>query len=497
MKKSFYLSTSIPYVNAAPHIGFALELLYTDCAARFHRFLGEEVLFSTGSDEHGQKIARKAEEQDMMPRTYTDQISQLFRDLVIELGASPDDFLRTTDARHVPTVNAFWRKVRDKGYIEKRTYAGLYCVGCESFKMEKDLVDGKCPDHQTTPEFIEEENYFFRLTAFRDPLRAWYAEHPDWVFPETRFNEAKQLVESGLEDISISRSVRQMNWGIPVPDDADQVIYVWFDALINYLTVCGFGVDEQRFEQFWPSATHVIGKDINRFHTVLWPAMLMAAGIPLPRQIAVHGWVHKDGQKMSKSLGNVIEWKDVAEPFGRDGARYLFLRDVPFRGDGDYSESRYRDRYNADLANNLGNLVNRVTSMMHKYLEGKVPPTPHGIVDGRWDAYIQLMSEWKFDLALEQILKFLSTVNQDVDETKPWTLAKNGNVDMLQTKLATWLESIRVAAVMLMPMMPDAAAAILHAIGAPLPHTFDEARTTHGLVPGTLLPEPTPLFPKR
>ena len=497
MKKSYFITTSIPYVNAPPHIGFALELLYTDCVARFHRLSGEDVLFTTGADEHGQKIARKAEELGVTPQIYTDQISQMFRDLAISLGASSDDFIRTTDPRHVPSVNAFWRTVRENGFIYKKTYAGLYCVGCESFKTEKDLVDGKCPDHLKDPEYIEDENYFFKLSAFQSQLSEWYASHPEWVIPDTRFNEAKQLVESGLEDVSISRSIRQLTWGIPVPDDEDQVIYVWFDALINYLTVCGFGVDDERFQKYWAHATHVIGKDINRFHVVLWPAMLLAAGIPLPEKIAVHGWIHHDGQKMSKSLGNVIEWSQVSDLFTRDGARYLFLRDVPFRGDGDYTEARYRERCNSDLANNLGNLVNRVTSMTKKYCDGKIPPMVEGNLDDVWNTYASLMQEWKFDLALESVWKIFSSLNQDIDESKPWALAKEGKTDELQAKLYTWLESIRIATVMLLPVMPESAESILNAIGSSVPDSFEDAKSWGGLASGTMLPEPVPLFPRK
>lgn len=497
-KQPFFLTTAIAYANAAPHIGFALELLYADAMARFQRLMGRDVRFSTGTDEHGQKIAQKAAEAGREPQPFTDGISAQFRALADRLGVSYTDFIRTTEDRHARAAAAFWNLVNERGYIYKKRYAGLYCVGCEQFKTEKELVDGLCPDHKTKPELLEEENYFFKLSAFADRLRDLYRSR-DFVIPQEKFNEAIQLVEGGLEDMSISRSRKHLSWGIPVPGDPDQVIYVWFDALVNYLTVTGFPDDPSSVERFWPADVHVIGKEINRFHTVLWPAMLMAAGFEPPKHVAVHGWITVEGQKMSKSLGNVIEPEALLRAYGLDATRYLLLRYVPFTNDGDYSRERYVERYAADLANDLGNLLYRVTSMAQKYRAGRVPEKTGGDLAATWAAYKAHMSSFRFDLALEETWKIIREANQFIDRTKPWTLAKEGNDAELDRALYRLLETLRHVAWMVRPIMPRTSDRVLDSLGVAEGRedkTFDDVSSWGGLEPGTHIPASEPLFPR-
>ena len=503
-KQPFYVTTSIAYVNAAPHIGYALELVYADALARFMQLRGCDVRFVTGTDEHGQKIARKAAEQGKTPQQLTDENSALFRALAKDLDISNTDFIRTTETRHRPAVETFWKRVQANGWLEKRKYSGLYCTGCESFKTEKDLVDGKCPDHLTTPEFVEAENWFFKLSAFQDKLKEWYAAHPEFVAPDSRFNEARQLVEDGLEDVSVSRSTDQLTWGIPVPGDDGQVIYVWFDALINYLTAAGFGSDDESFKTFWPADAHVIGKDINRFHAVLWPAMLMAAGIEPPKQVAVHGWIHAEGgKKMSKTLGNVVAPDELIAAFGVDGARFLLLHEIPFRGDGDYSKATFTERFNSNLANNLGNLVNRVTSMTGKYRQGLVPPRVGADaalpIDDAVKGYVEAMAKLEFDVALGAIWELVDAANKYVDSSKPWTLAKEGNDAELDAVLYRLLETIRVVAWLIRPVMPGTSDKMLDRLSQPADRDaslFDDVLKWGILEPGATVTVGDPLFPR-
>jgi len=495
-KTRFFLTTAIAYVNAKPHVGFALELIYADVLARYHRLAGDEVAFLTGTDEHGQKIVRRADEAGKTLREFTDEISQTYRTLAKRLDISNTDFIRTTEERHKRSVAEFWKRVAANGYIYKKKYSGLYCIGCEEFKPEKSLVDGKCPDHQIVPEYIEEENYFFALTAFEERLKALYAERPDFVVPEHKFNEVKQLVEGGLEDISISRSRMQLQWGIPVPGDDTQVVYVWFDALLNYLTATGF--PDAGWELAWPADLHVIGKEINRFHTVLWPAMLMAAGIELPEQVAVHGWIHVDGQKMSKSLGNVIGPEDLLGFYGVDATRYLLLAQIPFTNDGDWNHERTRQRYGADLANNIGNLVYRVTSMLGKYFQGTVPARVDSDMSGVWAVYRSQMESFRFDQAIDTILAAATALNQDIDTQKPWALAKAGETEKLAGLMYRWLEAIRQIAWMLQPIMPEASTRLLASLGQRVNETstFENVSQWGVLEPGTAITVGEPLFPR-
>lgn len=498
MDKTFYVTTSIAYANAAPHIGFALELIYADVVARYRRLAGAEVIFSTGTDEHGQKIARKAEDSGKTPLDFTDAIAELFRGLISQLEISNTDFVRTTEERHAATVSKFWKLVDAQGYIYKKKYSGLYCVGCESFKTEKDLLDGKCPIHGTAPEYIEDENYFFKLTAFADQLKKLFSERPDFVVPESRFNEVKQLLAEGLEDVSISRSRKQLSWGLPVPGDDTQVMYVWFDALVNYLTVIGYGADDAKFQKFWPADLHIIGKDINRFHTLLWPAMLLAAGLPVPQQVGVHGWIHADGKKMSKSLGNVVTPEELIGDFGIEGTRFLLLHEVPFRGDGDYAREKFIERYNSNLANNLGNLVNRVCSMTEKYFAGAVPAKtdePEYVKDA-WREYHRAMANLEFDSALSATWRLVDGGNLLVDQAKPWVLAKEGKLEELAETMYRLLESLRHIAWMIAPILPQTSKNILRQLGITETGEWTELATWGRLEPGKKIGEVKPLFPR-
>ena len=371
MTDRFYVTTPIYYVNDIPHIGHAYTTITADALARWHRLVGDDTFFLTGTDEHGLKVLRAAEESGLTPLEQADRTSARFRDAWELLDISYDDFIRTTEPRHARAVQALLQAVYDRGHIYKATYEGLYCVSCEAYYAEEDLVDGLCPIHHRPVEHLEEENWFFRLSAFTQPLLDWYAAHPEAVSPEGKRNEALGILRQGLQDISISRV--SIDWGVPVPWDPDHVFYVWYDALINYATAIGYGDDPDRFATWWPAVHHLIGKDILRFHCVYWPALLLAAGIEPPRHIDVHGFLLVGGAKMSKSGPGQIYPADLVDEFGVDGVRYHFLRDTPFGPDGEFSYEGMVARYNADLANNLGNLLSRVATVVAKKCGGTGP----------------------------------------------------------------------------------------------------------------------------
>lgn len=471
-KETYYITTAIAYANAAPHIGFALELLYTDVMARYQRLLGKDVYFLTGTDEHGQKILKTAQDAGQDAQSFTDVQSAKFSELADLWNISNNDFIRTTEARHKTGAQKFWEASMANGDIYKKTYSGLYCVGCESFKTEKDLVDGLCPDHKKAPELVEEENYFFRLSKYQKQLEELYAKNKSFVLPSSRFNEMNSILKSGVEDVSVSRSKDKLPWGIAVPNDDAQVMYVWFDALTNYITALGYGsTDDSNFKKFWP-AVHVIGKEINRFHALLWPAMLMSAGLELPKQIAVHGWMTVDGQKMSKTIGNVINPVELTAKYPLEAVRYFLTREIPFTGDGDFSNSKFVERYTADLANGLGNFTSRVLTMIEKYCENQIPAVVEinttfieYIKTEIWPNYTKHMDAWEFVHAYETTWKLVTTCDQMISDKKPWTMAKEGKVQEVNDLLYHLCEALRQIAVMIYPVMPETAEKITTQLG--------------------------------
>jgi methionyl-tRNA synthetase len=464
----FYLTTAIDYVNSAPHLGTAYEKITADVIARYKRLAGFETLFVMGNDEHSQNVFRRAKEQGLEPLAYCDVMEREFRQAWDLLDVSYDDFIRTTQPRHKAAVQEFVRRIAANGDVYEGFYEGWYCVGCEAFKQEKDLVDGKCPLHSTV-EWIKEKNHFFRLSKYQSPLLQHYEANPTFIQPDVRRNEILRLVEGGLEDISISRAGQ--SWGIPVPHDPSSVVYVWFDALINYAAAAGFGTDEAKAGKWWPADLHVIGKDITRFHTVIWPAMLMAAGLALPKQVFGHGFMSVEGQRMSKSLGNVIDPKDAASKHGVDPLRLYLVKEVTYGGDGDFSWGRFQERYNVDLANNLGNLVSRVATMAEKYRQGRLSPAeaPGRLADlstGVLVQYREGMDAFALEQGAAAAFRLVDAANEYIAETEPWKLAKDeANRARLSQVLFDVAEAVRVAGVLLLPIMPKSAAEILRRVG--------------------------------
>ena len=471
----FFLTTAIDYVNSRPHLGTAYEKIMADVIARYKRLCGVDTRFLMGNDEHSQNVFRKASEEGLDPLAYCDQMEQQFRDTWRRLDISFDDFIRTTEPRHKAGVLELVRRIYDAGDIREGVYEGWYCVGCEAFKQEKDLVEGNCPIHLTTPQWIREKNYFFRLSKYEQPLRDHFAAHPEFLQPDIRRNEILRLLEGGLEDISVSRAGQA--WGIPLPFDPSSVVYVWFDALINYASAVGLGGDPAMFERWWPADLHIIGKDITRFHTVIWPAMLMSAKLPLPRQVFGHGFMTVNGQRMSKSLGTAIDPIEAADRFGADPLRLYLVKEIPFGGDGDFSWERYDERYNVDLANNLGNLVSRVTVMAGRYRQGRLTPTGAGSDHlPRLGAQVAADYRRSMDaLALHEgaaaAYRLIDAANEFIAATAPWALAKDpAAADRLSQVLFDAAEAIRLAAVLLSPIMPASSKDILRRVGASSDH---------------------------
>jgi methionyl-tRNA synthetase len=445
----YYVTTPIYYINDKPHIGHAYATILADVVARYHRQRGNEVAFSTGTDENSQKTIQAAEASGLELGAYTDAMAAQWEEVWKALNISYTRFVRTTESDHKKAVHEFIKRVEKSGDIYKGTYEGLYCTGCEEFKRESDLVDGKCPLHNRVPDKIKEDNYFFKLSKYQQLLLDFYKNNPDAIVPASRRNEVLSFIERGLEDFSISRPKKV--WGIPWPDDKDQVVYVWFDALINYLTVAGFPGD---ISETWPADLHIVGKDITKFHSIYWPAMLMSANIEPAKQVLGTGFFTVEGQKISKSLGNAIDPLELIEIYGVDALRYYLLREIPLGSDGEFTRARFDALYNADLANELGNLVQRVAVMSNRYLEGKIgeiPPHSHDVSN-----FEIAMGELRFEKALEEIWALVKGLNQYLEEEKPWTVAKT-DMDATSDILHHAISDILQIATLLLPFMPSTA----------------------------------------
>ena len=510
----FYITTAIDYPNNRPHIGHALEKIGADIQARFRRMEGFDVHFLMGNDENTIKVSQRAEELGVEPKPYVDDMARQFQEVWKALEISNDDFIQTSEERHHIGCRKFIQKVYDAGDIYKKPYKALYCDGCEEFKTAKDLIDGRCPNHPNrTLRELEEENYFFRLSSFADRLLAHYDAHPGFIQPESRRNEIVSLVKGGLLDVSISR--KGFTWGIRAPFDAEQTIYVWFDALLNYITAIGYGTDQARFESIWPADVHVIGKDITRFHCALWPAMLMSAGLPLPKQVFGHGFVYQKGEKISKSLDNVVDPMDLIQGFSAEAFRFYFASQCPFGGDGEFTYDRFADVYNSALADNLGNLYSRTLSMAVRYFGGELAGAPE--VDATaWRAGLdlpglveelrRLIGGFDYNVAIQRIWsEVLDRANRYIQATEPFKVVKT-DPDAARAILVNLAEAIRIIAILIKPFLPTTAETFYRAFNVEAAAPWDavsyasvlerpsvpDLKVTAPLVSG----KPAPLFPK-
>ena len=499
--KSFYITTPIYYINAEPHLGHAYTTMVADAIARSRRLLGDDVFFLTGTDEHGQKVERAAQKAGLDNHEFADRTAAKYRALFELLNISNDDFIRTTEPRHIQAAQAIWRRVRDRGYLYKAAYEGWYCTVDELFVPEAQLVDGRCPTCGNAVERLSEESYFFKLSAFQEPLLELYRSHPDFLTPEIRRNEMIAFVSAGLRDLSVSRT--SFKWGIPVPDDPGHVMYVWFDALTNYITAAGFPDDEARLRKYWPADVHLMGKEIVRQHTVYWPAFLMAAGLELPKRVIGHGWWLMNEAKMSKSLGNVVQPQGYVDRFGVDALRYFVMREMVVGQDANFADETFLTRYNSDLANDLGNVVSRVTTMIQRYCGGVVPAAAAAASDDELPKRIGEVivaakadaDAYDFSAALREVWALISDLNKYIVTREPWTLAKNPESrPRLDATLYNAADALRVIAALIEPVMPSTSERIRRMLGV-------GAETWTELKPGTLragsvLGPIEPLFPR-
>ena len=511
MKSKFYVTTPIYYVNDRPHIGHAYTSVACDVLARFMRLEGREVKFLTGTDEHGQKVEKSASASNIAPKQFVDQVSVHFREMATLMNLSNDDFIRTTEPRHIASAQEVWKRIKDAGFIYLGSYAGWYAVRDEAFYTESELVNGKAPTGADV-EWVEEPSYFFKLSAFTEKLLEFYDANPDFIMPQNRRNEVISFVKSGLRDLSVSRT--SFKWGIPVPGDEKHIMYVWLDALVNYVSATGFPASGG-YEKFWPADLHMVGKDILRFHTVYWPAFLMAANMPVPKRVFAHGWWTIEGEKMSKSLGNVIAPSELVEEYGLDQTRYFLMREVPFGNDGNFSRERMASVINSELANNVGNLIQRTLSMIQKNCNGIVPDaagvqkdeldlaflgkaqvtdnaTPQDVAKRYYDC--------KFNEILADIMSIASEANLYIDTKAPWKQKKTDE-KLMQATLYHLAEAIRCIAIMLQPFIPQSAAKMLVMVGysedkANAGISFSELTPKHALKPGTHIAMPQPIFPR-
>ncbi len=509
MTKSYYITTPIYYVNDKPHLGHAYTSIACDVLARFKRLDGYDVRFMTGTDEHGLKVKQAAEKAGVDPQTFTDQVSQNFRDLCPLLNYSNDDFIRTTEPRHIKACQQLWNTLVEKGDIYLGKYEGWYAVRDEAYYAEDELKDGpngkKVAPSGAEVEWMVEESYFFKLSAWGERLLKFYAENPDFIQPEARANEVKRFVEGGLKDLSVSRTA--FDWGVPVPGNDKHIMYVWIDALTNYLTVAGYpDTNSEDFKKFWPADLHMVGKDILRFHAVYWPAFLMAADIAPPKRVFAHGWWTIEGQKMSKSLGNVIAPADLVTRYGVDGSRYFLLREVPFGNDGDFSHANALNRINNDLANGLGNLAQRTLSFIFKNCEGKIPAPGKLTADDKAlleAAQVTMLEnarkefdQQRFNRALEAIWSVVDKANLYIDVQAPWTLKKT-DIARMNTVLYVLTETIRCLALAIQPVVPESAAKMLDQLNIPAEQRiFEYIAAAHAIKAGSEIPQPQGIFPR-